>query len=128
MNSGGRLLLAEIVLPKGDAPYPGKLLDMVMLALTGGEKGTASQYRALLDAAGIRMTRVVPTASLASIVGVSARRNSTGANPNPNERKTWIDRAPGPANRKRVGEPANGPMSRLRAETTMSLRQTARPS
>lgn len=67
MNSGGRLLLAEMVLPDGDAPHPGKMLDMVMLTVTGGER-TASQYGALLDAAGFRMTRVVPTASLATIV------------------------------------------------------------
>jgi hypothetical protein len=68
MNSGGRLLLAEMVLPDGDAPHPGKMLDMVMLTVTGGEERTASQYAALLDAAGFRMTRVVPTASLATIV------------------------------------------------------------
>ena len=68
MNSGGRLLLAEMVLPDGDAPHPGKMLDMVMLTVTGGEERTASQYGALLDAAGFRMTRVVPTASLATIV------------------------------------------------------------
>ena len=68
MNSGGRLLLAEMVLPEGDAPHPGKLLDMVMLTVTGGEERTVSQYSALLDEAGFRMTRVVPTASLVSIV------------------------------------------------------------
>jgi hypothetical protein len=68
MNSGGRLLLAEMVLPDGDAPYPGKLLDMVMLTVTGGEERTASQYSALLDEAGFRMRRVVQTASLVSIV------------------------------------------------------------
>jgi hypothetical protein len=68
MNSGGRLLLAEMVLPDGDEPHPGKLLDMVMLTATGGEERTASQYGALLDEAEFRMTRVVPTASLVSIV------------------------------------------------------------
>jgi hypothetical protein len=68
MKAGGRLLLAEMVLPEGDAPHPGKLLDMVMLTVTGGEERTASQYGALLSGAGFRMTRVVPTASLVSIV------------------------------------------------------------
>ena len=64
----GRLLLVEMVLPAGDAPHPGKMLDMAMLIIPGGEERTASQYGALLDAAGFRMTRVVPTASLAKIV------------------------------------------------------------
>jgi O-methyltransferase domain len=73
MSSGGRLLLAEMVLPDGDAPHPGKMLDMVMLTVTGGEERTASQYGALLDAAGFRMTRVVPTASLATIVEAVTR-------------------------------------------------------
>jgi O-methyltransferase domain len=68
MSSGGRLLLVEMVLPEGDTPHTGKLLDMVMLTVTGGEERTAPEYRALLDEAGFRMTRVVPTASLVSIV------------------------------------------------------------
>ena len=68
MNSDGRLLLAEVVLPDGDGPHPGKMLDIGMLTVTGGEERTASQYGALLDAAGFRMSRVVPTASLATIV------------------------------------------------------------
>lgn len=68
MNPGGHLLLAEMVLPDGDAPHPGKMLDMIMLTIMGGEERTASQYNALLDQAGFRMTRVIPTASLVSIV------------------------------------------------------------
>jgi hypothetical protein len=66
--STGRLLLVEMVLPEGDAPHPGKLLDMVMLTVPGGEERTPSQYSALLDQAGFRMTRVVPTASLVGVV------------------------------------------------------------
>lgn len=68
MDSGGHLLLVEMVLPDGDAPHPGKMLDMVMLTVPGGEERTASQYSSLLDQAGFRMTRVVPTASAVSIV------------------------------------------------------------
>jgi len=44
------------------------MLDMVMLTVPGGEERTTSQYSALLGQAGFKMTRVVPTASLASIV------------------------------------------------------------
>ena len=31
MNPAGRLLIAEMVLPEGDTPHPGKMLDMAML-------------------------------------------------------------------------------------------------
>ncbi|MBV9357440.1 MAG: methyltransferase [Chloroflexi bacterium] len=68
IQPGGRLLVVEMVLPDGDAPHPGKMLDMVMLTTPGGEERTASQYRALLDQAGFEMTQVVPTASPVSIV------------------------------------------------------------
>jgi hypothetical protein len=62
------LLLVEMVLPSGDTPHPGKMLDMVMLVTPGGQERTAAEYSALLDKAGFRLTRVVPTASPVSIV------------------------------------------------------------
>ncbi|HEV2465469.1 MAG TPA: methyltransferase [Acidobacteriaceae bacterium] len=68
MNPSSRLLLAEMVLPEGNTPHPGKMLDMVMLTVPGGEERTASQYSDLLDEAGFQMTRVVPTASPVSLV------------------------------------------------------------
>ena len=68
MGANGRLLLVEMVLPEGDAPHPGKLLDLLMLSVPGGEERTPSQYRTLLDAAGFTMTQVVPTASAVSVV------------------------------------------------------------
>ena len=68
MNPGGRVLIVEMVIPEGDVPHPGKLLDIVMLAIPGGEERTAGQYAELLGKAGLRMTRVVPTTSLVSVV------------------------------------------------------------
>jgi hypothetical protein len=68
MSSESRLLIIEMVLPEGDAPHPGKLLDIIMLTIPGGEERTPAQYGALLERAGFRMTRIVPTASLVSIV------------------------------------------------------------
>jgi hypothetical protein len=68
MKPDGRLLLVEMVLPDGDAPHPGKMLDIAMLVLTGGEERSESEYRSLLAKAGFRLTRVVPTASPASVV------------------------------------------------------------
>lgn len=68
MNPAGRLLVVEMVLAAGDAPHPGKILDMVMLSQLGGQERTEAEYGALLAKAGFRLTRVVPTASAASIV------------------------------------------------------------
>jgi|HubBroStandDraft_1064217.scaffolds.fasta_scaffold38845_1 hypothetical protein len=68
MRPGSKLLIVEFVLPEGDEPHIGKLLDMTMLAVTGGEERTATEYRTLLARAGLTMTRVIPTGSDVSIV------------------------------------------------------------
>jgi hypothetical protein len=69
MKPNSRLLIIETVLAPGDAPHPGKILDMIMLTLfTGAQERTEPEYRGLLDKAGFRLTRVVPTESSVSIV------------------------------------------------------------
>ena len=49
MGPDGRLLLVEMVIPPGDEPHPGKMLDMVMLCLTGGMERSEEEYRELLQ-------------------------------------------------------------------------------
>ena len=68
MKPDSRLLIIEMVLPTGDTPHPGKMLDINMLAVTGGQERTEPEYRALLDKAGFRLTEVVPTNSAVSVV------------------------------------------------------------
>jgi hypothetical protein len=68
MNSGGRVLIIEMVLPPADTPHPGKMLDVMMLVGPGGQERTAEEYDALLQKAGFRLNRIVPTASAVSIV------------------------------------------------------------
>jgi len=68
MNPGSRLLIIEMVLPAGDTPHPGKMLDMMMLVGPGGQERTEQEYGTLLSKAGLRLTRVVPTESPVSVV------------------------------------------------------------
>jgi hypothetical protein len=68
MTKGAKLLIVEFVLAEGDTPHLGKLIDMVMLTCPRGEERTAAEYDRLLDDAGFRMTRVVPTGSDVSVV------------------------------------------------------------
>lgn len=73
MREGGRLLLAEIVVPAGNGPSLGKLSDLHMLVMTGGRERTEMEYRALLDKAGFELSRVLPTGSFVDLVeGVRA--------------------------------------------------------
>jgi len=68
MKPDSRLLLIEMVLPSGNAPHPGKVLDMMMLVGPGGQERTEQEYGKLLAKAGFRLTRVVPTESAVSVV------------------------------------------------------------
>jgi ubiquinone/menaquinone biosynthesis C-methylase UbiE len=79
MNPGGRLLLIEMVLPPGNAPHPGKVLDMMMLVGPGGQERTEPEYARLLQQAGFRLTRVVPTGSAASVIEAIPAASDTKA-------------------------------------------------
>jgi len=68
MAPKSRLLVMEMVLPEGNAFHPGKMLDMTMLATTSGQERTENEYRDLLDAAGFKLSRVIPTTSSVSIL------------------------------------------------------------
>jgi O-methyltransferase domain len=68
MTPDSRLLIIEMVLPAGDTPHPGKMLDMMMLVGPGGQERTEQEYGTLLGKAGLSLIRVVPTASPVSIV------------------------------------------------------------
>lgn len=69
MADQGRVLLVEQVIPPGDEPFLGKLLDVNMLVMCpGGKERTADEYRCLLEKAGFRLTRIVPTSGLVSVV------------------------------------------------------------
>jgi hypothetical protein len=68
MRPDGKMLIVEMVLPDGDEPHMGKMLDMMMLLVPGGEERTATEYSKLLEPNGFRVTHVVPTNSAVSVV------------------------------------------------------------
>ena len=68
MRPDARLLIVELVLPVSDVPHPGKMLDLMMLVGPGGQERTVPEYSTLLEKAGFRLTKVVPTSTPASVV------------------------------------------------------------
>jgi len=68
MRKDARLLIVEMVLPEGDEPHPGKMLDLMMLVGPGGQERTVPEYSALLEKSGFRLTKVVPTSTPVSVV------------------------------------------------------------
>jgi hypothetical protein len=57
MDPAGKVVVIETVVPEGDTPHIAKLLDVIMLALTGGRERTDDEYAKLLRWPGWRMSR-----------------------------------------------------------------------
>ncbi len=58
-----KVLLIEMLLPETPQPHPSVFLDTLMMAYAMGQERKQSQYQALLEAAGLRLERVIPTDS-----------------------------------------------------------------
>jgi hypothetical protein len=71
-NTRGRVILLESVLPQGNAPDFGKIIDLEMLAMPGGRERTAEEFEALFAEAGFNLTRIVPTGSPLSVIEARA--------------------------------------------------------
>jgi len=67
-RSGAKVLLLESVITAGNAPEFGKFLDLEMMLLPGGRERTEEEFRKLFAAAGLRLTRIVPTKSPLCVV------------------------------------------------------------
>jgi hypothetical protein len=68
LSGKGKVLIIEMVIPEGNEPHPSKALDILMLLMEGGKERTRDEYGALLDVAGFRLTRVIPTKSPYSVI------------------------------------------------------------
>ena len=62
------VLVIEFVIPDHHRDFSGNWGDLEMLLTTGSRERTGAQYRALLARAGLRMTRLIPTASAFSVI------------------------------------------------------------
>jgi SAM-dependent methyltransferase len=69
MVDNGRLLLGEVVIPTGNEPFFGKIHDInLMIAAEGGGERTEAEFLKLFEMSGFKLTRIIPTQSLGSIV------------------------------------------------------------
>jgi hypothetical protein len=63
IKEGGKVILIESVIPKGNEPSLAKFGDLVMMLIPGGRERTADEFAALFEAAGFRLERIIPTES-----------------------------------------------------------------
>src|SRR5207249_3694231 len=72
LRKNGRVILIERAFSEHQPPSRTSLVDLNMLVLLPGRERTAKQYGKLLDAAGLRLDRVIEMASAMQIVEASA--------------------------------------------------------
>jgi hypothetical protein len=61
MSADGRVLIVDFVLRPANEPDIGRLFDLEMLVVTdGGKERTKAEFERVLNAAGLRLNRLVP--------------------------------------------------------------------
>jgi hypothetical protein len=68
----GKILIIELVLKDTNEPDFGHFMDLTMLTLLQGRERTTSEYDALLNAANLRLSRVIPTKGLHTLIEAEA--------------------------------------------------------
>jgi hypothetical protein len=68
MTKNSRVLLVDMIVPDAASASFSKLLDLNMLVMNGGRERTVAEFRALLNAADYKLTRIVPTMAPQSVI------------------------------------------------------------
>jgi hypothetical protein len=69
MAPHARVLAGDFVLQPPSEPDPGRLIDLEMLVMTeGGRERTADEFSALFARAGLRVSRILPTPAMHSLI------------------------------------------------------------
>lgn len=68
MDEHARLFIIEAVVPVGSTPHHSKLIDLLMLTVTGGIERTQNEFGELLSQSGFVLAKVFPTATHQSII------------------------------------------------------------
>jgi O-methyltransferase domain len=74
---GGRIIVIDAVVPRGNQPHPSKTSDLLMMVLLDGRERTEAEFRDLFSRSGLKLTRIVPTPSSLSILEAEPRVSDT---------------------------------------------------
>ncbi|MDY6897392.1 MAG: methyltransferase [Cyanobacteriota bacterium] len=67
--SNGRLLVVDMVIPDGDTAHLSKWMDIdVMIMYSDGRERTEEEFRNLFQAAGFKLTQILPTTTPVSLI------------------------------------------------------------
>jgi hypothetical protein len=72
MRPGAKLLAVDVVLPTGNEPHFGKVLDLFIMLLLTGQERTLPQFEGIFTRAGLRIRRVIETAGAFALIEAEA--------------------------------------------------------
>ena len=67
MNPGGKVVVVDCVIPPGNDPNGGKILDILMMSALPGRERTEADFAAIFKRAGLKLSRVIHAPALLSI-------------------------------------------------------------
>ena len=67
MNPGAKVLVCDCVIPLGNDPHGGKVIDILMMSALPGFERTEAEFSSLFKRAGLKLTRVIQAPALLSI-------------------------------------------------------------
>ena len=67
MNPGAKVLVCDCVIPPGNDPHGGKVIDILMMSALPGFERTEAEFAAIFKRAGLKLTRVIQAPALLSI-------------------------------------------------------------
>src|SRR5579872_7294883 len=76
MSTGARLLIVEAVLPDGNIPHHRKLMDLLMLTVTGGVERGRNEFADILTKSGFVLSEVYPTTTHQSLIEARPKKHS----------------------------------------------------
>ena len=68
MKNTGRILIVDMIVPETSSSSFSKLLDLNMLVMNGGRERTKAEFQVLLDAANLKISRIIPTMAPQSVI------------------------------------------------------------
>jgi len=73
LNPGGKVLIVEMIIPDDNSPSMASMMDMNMLVMLPGRERSLSEYRSLLDGAGLKLDKVIQTHSPFQVIEASGK-------------------------------------------------------
>lgn len=68
MRDDSVLLVVDSIIPSGNTPHPGKVMDILMMIFGEGRERTEADFQNLFEAAGLKLSKITPTPTALTVI------------------------------------------------------------